>query len=486
MRVLPYGDRALLVEVDGADAVAGIRRALEASPLPGQRELVPAARTVLVVLDRPPTDLDAAALHRLPVVDVEPAGAAPLVDVPVVFDGPDLADVARLSGVPDVVAALTGVELTVAFGGFAPGFGYLTGLPRGAARAPPGDAAHPGAGRCRGAGRARTPASTRAPRPAAGSWSAAPTPSSSTSTATRRPCWCRVPGCGSARWADVLTVLAPGPLTTVQDLGRPGHAAIGVTRSGAADATAAALANRLVGNRPEAALLEVTAGGLRVRAGRTVLVAVTGAPVPVEIDGRAAPFAAPTTLRAGSVLALGAPPAGAAQLPRGARRRRRPPGARLAQHRHAVRPRSTAAGRRARRCRSATSRARSRSSTSRPCGPRRTGRCSGCCPARAATGWTTHAWAALTTQEWRVGSDSDRVGLRLTGPRLGRARDGELPSEGLVPGAVQVPPDGAPVLFLADHPVTGGYPVLAVVVTADLPLAAQLRPGDALRFRAVR
>ncbi|WP_324276271.1 hypothetical protein [Blastococcus brunescens] len=81
-------------------------------------------------------------------------------------------------------------------------------------------------------------------------------------------------------------------------------------------------------------------------------------------------------------------------------------------------------------------------------------------------------------------ADSDRVGLRLSGPRLERARGDELPSEGLVPGAVQVPPDGAPVLFLADHPVTGGYPVLAVVATADLPAAAQLRPGDRLRFRA--
>jgi allophanate hydrolase subunit 2 len=94
------------------------------------------------------------------------------------------------------------------------------------------------------------------------------------------------------------------------------------------------------------------------------------------------------------------------------------------------------------------------------------------------------AWAALTGSAWQVTADSDRVGLRLSGPRLERAREGELPSEGLVPGAVQVPPDGAPVLFLADHPVTGGYPVLAVVVTADLPLAAQLRPGDTLRFRA--
>ncbi len=96
------------------------------------------------------------------------------------------------------------------------------------------------------------------------------------------------------------------------------------------------------------------------------------------------------------------------------------------------------------------------------------------------------AWTALTTQPWTVAADSDRVGLRLLGPRLERAREDELPSEGLVPGAVQVPPDGAPVLFLADHPVTGGYPVLAVVTSADLAAAAQLRPGDPLRFRPAR
>jgi KipI family sensor histidine kinase inhibitor len=131
IRVLPYGDRALLVEVDALAAVTGVRTALELAPLPGQRELVPAARTVLVVLDRPPTDLDVAALRRLPVTGAPPDGRAPLLTVPVVFDGPDLADVARLSNrsVPGVVAVLTGVELTVAFSGFAPGFGYLTGLP---------------------------------------------------------------------------------------------------------------------------------------------------------------------------------------------------------------------------------------------------------------------------------------------------------------------------------------------------------------------
>jgi biotin-dependent carboxylase-like uncharacterized protein len=96
------------------------------------------------------------------------------------------------------------------------------------------------------------------------------------------------------------------------------------------------------------------------------------------------------------------------------------------------------------------------------------------------------AWTALTTQDWAVTADSNRVGLRLAGPRLDRNRKDELPSEGLVPGAIQVPPDGAPVLFLADHPVTGGYPVLAVVASADLSPAAQLRPGDTVAFRPVR
>ena len=108
----------------------------------------------------------------------------------------------------------------------------------------------------------------------------------------------------------MLTVLATGPLATVQDRGRTGYAGIGVPRSGAADAPAADLANRLVGNLDSAAVLEVTAGGLRLRAERTVLVALTGAPAAVSVDGRAAPFGAPLTLRPGAELALGTPPAG--------------------------------------------------------------------------------------------------------------------------------------------------------------------------------
>jgi biotin-dependent carboxylase-like uncharacterized protein len=281
----------------------------------------------------------------------------------------------------------------------------------------------------------------------------------------------------------VLAVLAPGPLATVQDRGRPGWAAIGVTRSGAADRAAHDLANRLVGNRPRAATVEVTAGGLRVRTTRACLVAVTGAPAPVTVDGRAAPPNAPLPLPAGAVLALGMPPVGlrsylavrggidvAAVLgsratdtlsglgPPPLRPGDELPVGGLAGEEPQVDVAPVAAP------------------TSAPVlrvspGPR-------------GDRLTADTWTQLLTADWTVSAASDRIGLRLTGPVLRHAGAGELPSEGLVPGAVQVPPDGSPVLFLADHPVTGGYPVLAVVGTADLPAAAQLRPGDVLRFRA--
>ena len=129
--VLPYGDRALLVEVADLAGVAAVAAALERSPLPGQRELVPAARTVLVRLDRPPAETDAALVRRLAPARGAAARDVDPIDLPVVFDGPDLPEVAELTGrsVPDLVASLVAVEFTVAFSGFAPGFGYLTGLP---------------------------------------------------------------------------------------------------------------------------------------------------------------------------------------------------------------------------------------------------------------------------------------------------------------------------------------------------------------------
>jgi biotin-dependent carboxylase-like uncharacterized protein len=97
--------------------------------------------------------------------------------------------------------------------------------------------------------------------------------------------------------------------------------------------------------------------------------------------------------------------------------------------------------------------------------------------------FTDAAWATLTGAGYTVTSDSNRVGLRLDGPPLERVRAGELPSEGMVRGALQVPPAGTPVLFLADHPVTGGYPVVGYVVDEHVDRCAQLRPGQTLRFR---
>ena len=130
-RVLPYGDRALLVELPDLTAVAALRAALERTPLPGQRDLVPAARTVLVVLDRPPAAADVATLGQIPLEAADVPSVRPVVDLPVVFDGADLAEVADLTGrSPGVlVGTLVATEFTVAFGGFAPGFAYLTGLP---------------------------------------------------------------------------------------------------------------------------------------------------------------------------------------------------------------------------------------------------------------------------------------------------------------------------------------------------------------------
>src|SRR3954469_16109848 len=221
MTVLPYGDRALLVEVSDLGAVAAVRTALEREPLAGQVDLVPAARTVLVLLDRAPAPTDTARLRRLPLTAPAGDGAGRPVDLPVVFDGPYLSDVAELTGrpVPRLIEELTGAELTVAFGGFAPGFGYLTGLPEelhvprrstprtrvpagavglvgpfaGAYPRPSpggwqlaGRTRAPGGRRGPGAWPGRSPAPIRARRPGAGSWSAAPTPSCSTSTGTRR------------------------------------------------------------------------------------------------------------------------------------------------------------------------------------------------------------------------------------------------------------------------------------------------------------
>jgi biotin-dependent carboxylase-like uncharacterized protein len=284
----------------------------------------------------------------------------------------------------------------------------------------------------------------------------------------------------------MIEVEDPGPRTTVQDLGRPGYAALGVGRSGAADRGALRLANRLVGNPEHLAGLELTLGGLRARFHAPALVAVTGAACTVKVDGanNGAGMNAPFSMRAGQVLRIGMPEhalrtylavRGGIDVPTVL-------GSRSTDTLSGIGPAIPAAG------------------TMLPIGhdasefpiadlaPIREPDDDALevLPGPRADWFTAEAISVLTSTPYTVTTETDRVGARLDGPRLNRAQEGELPSEGMVRGALQVPPDGRPILFLADHPVTGGYPVVAVVRAADLDRAGQLRPGDEVRFRLAR
>ncbi|MEU2227576.1 biotin-dependent carboxyltransferase family protein [Streptomyces sp. NPDC018347] len=282
-----------------------------------------------------------------------------------------------------------------------------------------------------------------------------------------------------------LVVVRAGALTTVQDRGRPGYAHLGVPRSGALDPAAAALVNRLVGNPADAAVLETTLDGCALRPRSTVTVAVGGAPCPVTVDGRPAAWGAPVLVPAGALLEVGAATVGVrGYLAVGGGVAVRPVlGSRATDLLSGLGPAPLADG--------------MVLPLGAPAGPpaRVDGVPQPRPPAelvlRVTLGprddwFTARAVRDLTTRAYRVAAASNRIGLRTEGPALERARPGELPSEGVVLGAVQVPPDGRPVVFLADHPTTGGYPVVAVVRAADLPAAAQAPPGTPVRFVPVR
>ncbi|WP_036569097.1 biotin-dependent carboxyltransferase family protein [Nocardioides sp. URHA0032] len=265
-----------------------------------------------------------------------------------------------------------------------------------------------------------------------------------------------------------LEVLEVGPLVTVQDRGRVGLAHLGVPRAGALDAPAAALANRLVGNDPDAAVLEVLLGGLVVRSGAGHWVAVTGAAGRDRAEW----------LPAGGVLRLERPATGLRTYLAVAGGIAVDPvlGSRSTDTLAWVGPPRVEAG------------------ALLPVGPTRaeprpldTPRAPKPGPLRIVPGprddwFADDALDVLCGAAYVVEADSNRVGLRLAGPALRRTREGELASEGIVLGAVQVPPNGMPVVFLADHPPTGGYPVVGVVDADDLWQCAQLRPGELVRF----
>lgn len=532
IRFLPAGDSALLAELPDLAQTLALFEAQEREPMPGVDEVIPAARTLLVLFD--PSAATAAGvaawlkrLRRSAASAGRTAARSPCIEIPVRYDGQDLEEVAALSGlsVAEVVERHTGSDYLGAFAGFAPGFIYLAGaspgfdVPRRASprtRVPSGSVALAG------------DFSAVYPTDSPGGWQligvtpcrmwdmqrAEPAlvqpgfrvrfrdmarPGTIVSLPPEPPAASCAPDFPAAtEGAAQLHLLATGLQTLVQDLGRPGKTALGVSASGAVDRQALREANRAVGNPSDAPVLEDLLGQLRLRCEGAMVVAVTGADVPLHVCTAAgrhleAAVGEPLALEDGDVLELGAPRAGLRSYlaVRGglsvtpvlgscatdtlARLGPRPlragdvlaVGAAIAPQRlQAVQPGAAALR--------TLPRAGEVVVLDVVLGPR--------------TDWfTPEALALLQAQEWQVTPQSSRVGMRLEGAQaLARRVHAELPSEGTVVGAIQVPASGQPVLFLADHPLTGGYPVIAVLASHHLDLAAQIPPGARLRLRAVQ
>jgi len=522
VRFLPTGTDALLVEVADLDEALALAASLRGDPPPGVRELVPAARTVLLLFDPDRTDPArlAAAVRERPLT--RPAAGADelgeVVRVPVHYDGEDLDEVARRCGlgVEEVVRRHTAATYDVAFVGFAPGFAYLSGgdpalhVPR---RESPRTAIPAGAVGLAGE------FSGIYPRASPGGWQLvgrtdvplwdlgrevpalfqpgmrvrftdAGAPGAAPATVAERPAAPATVRPASA--GPGLVVEAAAPVTLLQDLGRPGRAGLGVSASGAVDRGALRRAGRLVGNGPDAPVLEVAGGGLRLRARGNLVLALAGAPAPLTVHAAAGArtVAAGTAfaLDDGEELAVGPASAGvysylavrggfdavpvlgsaATDVLSGVG----PPPPRTGDD-LPVRAGGAVAAVALDEAAVPPPRAGDLVTLDVVLGPR--------------DDWfTAAAVRALTEQEWAVTPRSNRVGLRLRGEvPLERARAGELPSEGTVAGALQVPPEGQPVLFTADHPLTGGYPVIACVAAHHLDLAAQVPATGRLRFRVV-
>lgn len=538
MRLLPAGEAAVLVELADLSQALALLASLQADPLPGVKEIVPGARTLLLTLDTQQLTRDALAQALATrSLDVRETAAGTLVEIPVHYDGEDLAEVAALLRITpeDVVRRHTGSDWFVAFTGFAPGFAYLTGgdellrtLPR------------------RSSPRTRIPAGAVAaaggfsgvyPKASPGGWQLLGQTLTSMWDVQRDPPALLQPGqrvrfvdaglraaAGEASAGEVsagkalaaapsgvagrldaslptVDAMAPafdihqtGLQALLQDLGRPGQAGQGVSASGAMDRRSLKAANRLVGNDEAQACIEAVLGGLELISRGELVVAVTGAEGPLHlISPQGLSFAvdrhAPLALSAGDRLRLGAPTSGVRSYVavRGGVAVTPVLGSRSYDSLADVGPAPLKPGDRLSLC------------------PSRPGAVVGH-PESAWTRWpqpgdevvldmhlgpradwfTAQALSTLVSQPWTVTPQSNRVGLRLQGDiALSRAIGAELPSEGTPLGALQVPANGQPVLFLADHPLTGGYPVIACVAPWHLDLAGQLPVGTRLRFQVV-
>ena len=517
-RIREAGDSAIVVELgEGIDPAVNARAValagrLRADAIDGVRDVIATFRSVAVFFDPQRVDLDAlkARVVATPTDATDSAGR-PAIEVAVEYGGdagPDLAAVAAASGLApaEVIARHIARDYRVFMIGFLPGFAYLgpvdasIAVPRLASprlRVAPGSVAIAGQqtgiypqaspGGWQIIGRTttrpfdarRSPPSLLAPGDHVRFVSVAPGVLGSFDTAWSPPevRTNAVPG------ARAVSVVQPGLMTTVQDDGRWGRRHEGVPVSGAMDRAALRDANRAVGNSSSAAALEVTLGGVEVRVEHAGALAVAGADLGATIDGRALPLGARVTHAAGSVvrfesrrrgtrayLALDggltvAPCLGSRATDltsglgglTGGRLRagdRIPVGAPVqAPAREAVAARPLPEGG-----------ARVR-----------------VLPGPHGEWFPSAALDRLCRARYQITPESNRMGYRLRGEPLPRdAR--EMVSDATCAGSLQVPPSGQPILLMADGQVTGGYPIVATVITADLPVVGQLAPGDWIEF----
>ena len=530
MRFLPVNRQAILVELADLQQTLVLLGALQAQPIEGVQELVPAARTILVQFA--PHIISAAQLvKRIAACDLhgEVQRSDVLVQIPVRYDGEDLAEVAQILGITaeEVVRRHTGSEWSVAFTGFAPGFAYLSGgdpifsVPR---RATPRTKVPAGAVALAGSFSAVYPQASPGGWQIIGVTDAAMWDLARDLPALLQPGYrvqfvdAATQNIASSACIDsnsieksseikaeqaqaatdlkgsALRVRATGLLTLFQDRGRHGQAGQGVSASGAMDQAAFKSANRLVGNASQLPVLETVGGGLALQSVGDNVVAITGADAPIHITTAAghrwlAPRYAAIALADGDTLTLGQPQAGArcyvavrggyvvapvlGSASTDTLAHVGPPALQSGQL-LAVQPALHAVVGDAALPAQNLPAAGGEVVLDVELGPR--------------TDWfTPEAVALLASQRWQVTPQSNRVGLRLGGEQaLSRAITSELPSEGTPLGAIQVPASGQPVLFLADHPLTGGYPVIGCVAPHHLDLAGQIPVGAWIRFNPIR
>lgn len=518
MRIREAGDSALLLELDEeiSDSinarVVGIAAAVRRHALPGVRDVIPTYRSVAVHFDPLSIGLDSVrTLLTTSATEVaSEAGEGKTVVIPVQYGGemgPDLRDVAAFTGVStdDVVAMHTDAHYRVFMLGFMPGFAYMGTVDQALAmprhdtprvKVPAGSVGiagrHTGVyprespGGWRLIGRTpmsmfdphRTPAALVAPGDTV---RFVPQMISNVGAAFRRPGRPAEAG----HYDRSITILRPGLFTTIQDVGRWGHQASGVSVSGPMDRVSHRVANVLVGNDESAALLEATVMGPEIRIDSGGLLAVVGADLSARLDGEDIPLRRPIRCRPGSVLKFGERRTGArAYIAFAGGIAVAPVLGSRATHLHSglggLNGRNMAAGDRL------------------PLGDERSSGVRGTigsAPASVSGGarvrvlpgpqdedFPADALEMLQRTRFTITPQSDRMGYRLRGGTVPRVEGREMISDVTFAGALQVPPSGDPILLMSDRQTTGGYPQIATVITADLPIAGQLAPGDWIEF----